>query len=121
MGAPFLIEGAVNGEFFAKYVQKVLCPEIKRGDIVVLDNVGVHKNKRAHELIEARGARVLYLPAYSPDMNPIEMAFSKLKARLRGRAARESEDLMSALADILKTFSVKQCRNFFRHAQYTSN
>jgi transposase len=120
MVAPFLIEGAVNGEVFAKYVEKVLCPELGPGDIVVMDNVGAHKNKSAVELIRKRGARVMYLPAYSPDLNPIEMAFSKLKARLRGRAARSIEDVMSALVEILRTFSARQCRNFFRHAQYAS-
>ena len=120
MRAPFLIEGAVNGEVFAKYVEKVLGPQLRPADIVVLDNIGVHKNKRAKALIEARGARVLYLPAYSPDLNPIEMGFSKLKAQLRGRAARTPGKLMSALAEILKGFSASECRNFFRHAQYAS-
>jgi transposase len=121
MGAPFLIEGAVNGEVFARYVEKVLGPELKAGDIVVLDNVGAHKHKRAVALIKARGAGVLYLPAYSPDLNPIEMGFSKLKSQLRSRAARSYDALLKELADILPTFSASQCRNFFRHAQYASN
>jgi len=121
MGAPFLIRGAVNGEVFASYVEKVLCPELKSGDIVVMDNVGFHKNKRAVSLIEACGARVLYLPPYSPDLNPIDPAFSKLKSGLRACGARTEEGLLKVLPKVLEGFSAKECANFFRHAQYASD
>jgi transposase len=83
LAAPFLIEGAVNAEVFTAYLRHVLCPELKKGDLVILDNLSTHKISSVAELITAQGATVRYLPAYSPDLNPIEMAFAKLKAQLR--------------------------------------
>jgi transposase len=118
--APFLIEGALDGDVFTTYLQKVLCPELRPGDMVVLDNLSTHKMARVGELIAACGAEVHYLPAYSPDFNPIEMAFAKLKAHLRQAAARTLGELQSALTHALNSFAPDHCRGFFRHAQYAS-
>lgn len=121
LAAPFLIEGAVNTEVFTAYLQQVLCPELREGDIVILDNLSTHKTASVATLISARGASVRYLPPYSPDLNPIELAFAKLKAHLRQAAARTLNDLQLALAQSLKTFSPIHCQGFFRHAQYGTN
>jgi len=118
--APFLIEGAVNAEVFAAYLQQVLCPELRQGDVVILDNLSTHKIASVAALISARGASVRYLPPYSPDLNPIEMAFAKLKSHLRQAAARTLADLQCALVNSLETFSPAHCQGFFRHAQYAS-
>lgn len=118
--APFLIAGAANTEVFAGYVRHVLCPELEAGDVVILDNLCIHKTAAVVELISARGASVRYLPAYSPDLNPIEQAFAKLKAHLRQAAARTLEDLQAALTESLATFAPEHCRGFFRHARYAS-
>lgn len=120
LAAPFLIEGAVNAEVFTAYLRHVLCPELKRGDMVILDNLSTHKISRVTELITAHGATVRYLPAYSPDLNPIEMAFAKLKAQLRQAAARSLPELQRALARCLSTFTPAHCQAFFRHARYPS-
>ena len=118
--APFLIEGAVNAEVFTAYLEQVLCPELRAGDVVILDNLSTHKIPGVATLIAARGASVRYLPPYSPDLNPIEMAFAKLKAHLRQAAARTLDDLQYALAHSLTTFRPAHCQGFFRHAQYAS-
>jgi len=119
--APFLFDGALDAEAFTTYLQHVLCPELKEGDVVILDNLSTHKIAAVKRLITAQGAEVRYLPAYSPDLNPIEQAFSKLKAHLRAAAARTLHDLHFALAQGLKTFQPDHCRNFFHHACYTTN
>jgi transposase len=119
--APFFIEGAVDAEVFTAYLQHVLCPELTPGDVVILDNLATHKIAAVARLIEARGASVRYLPAYSPDLNPIELAFAKLKAHLRQTAARTLDDLTGALASALQNFTPDHCRNFFRHAQYATD
>lgn len=116
--APFLIEGSANMEVFAAYVGKVLCPELREGDEVILDNLCIHKTPAVIQLIKARGASVRFLPPYSPDLNPIEMAFAKLKNHLRHEAARSLETLQLALARSLQRFEPDHCRGFFRHAQY---
>ena len=116
--APFLIEGAVNAEVFTAYLQAVLCPELHPGDVVILDNLSTHKIPCVAELITARGASVRYLPPYSPDLNPIEMAFAKLKAHLRQAAARTLAELQQGLVQSLRTFSPAHCQGFFRHARY---
>ena len=116
--APFLIEGAVNAEVLTAYLEQVLCPELCRGDIVVLDNLSTHKIPSVAALISARGATVRYLPPYSPDLNPIEMAFAKLKSHLRHEAARTLETLQPAVARSLSCFHPDHCQGFFRHAQY---
>ena len=118
--APFLIGGAVNAEVFTAYLQAVLCPELRPGDVVILDNLSTHKIPSVAELIAARGASVRYLPPYSPDLNPIEMAFAKLKAQLRQAAARTLAELQDSVAQSLRTFSPAHCQGFFRHAQYAS-
>lgn len=116
--APFLIEGSANMEVFAAYVRQVLCPELQAGDVVILDNLCIHKTPTVARLVEAKGATVRYLPAYSPDLNPIEMAFAKLKSHLRHAAARTLPDLQRAVALSLAQFAPDHCHGFFRHARY---
>jgi transposase len=118
--APFLIEGAVNAEVFLAYLRQVLCPELREGDIVILDNLATHKTAGVTDLISAQGATVRYLPAYSPDLNPIELAFAKLKSHLRQAAARTLDELQCALTQGLLTFNPQHCQGFFRHAHYAS-
>jgi transposase len=118
--APFFIEGAVDADVFTAYLQHVLCPELREGDIVILDNLSTHKIAAVEKLIGAQGASVRYLPAYSPDLNPIELAFAKLKAHLRQAAARTLDQLTLVLAEALQTFTPEHCRNFFHHANYTT-
>jgi transposase len=120
MTAPFLIEGAVDADVFTAYLQHVLSPELRPGDIVILDNLSTHKMARVGELIAATGAEVRYLPPYSPDLNPIEQAFAKLKAHLRQAAARTIAELQSALVEGLASFRPDHCQGFFRHACYAS-
>ena len=120
ISAPFFVEGAVDAAVFTTYLEHVLCPELQAGDIVILDNLSTHKIAAVTRLINARGASVRYLPAYSPDLNPIEQAFAKLKAHLREAAARTLDDLNDALAQALKSFSSEHCRNFFNHANYAT-
>jgi len=103
------------------YVETQLAPELEPGDIVILDNVASHKSERAAELVRQRSAWLLPLPPYSPDLNPIEMAFSKLKALLRKRAARPFDAICDALKDICALFDPEQCRNFFKAAGYEAN
>jgi transposase len=116
--APFTVDGAINGERFLAYVEDVLVPTLKPGDIVIMDNLRVHKMAGVREAIEAAGAKLRFIPPYSPDLNPIEMAFSKLKALLRAQAIRTVEVLWQALADICPNFSPQQCANYFRHDGY---
>jgi transposase len=116
--APLVVDGAVNGELFRAYVERVLVPELRRGDVVVLDNLSSHTAAGVRRAIEGAGCRVLYLPPYSPDLNPIENAFSKLKALLRRAAERTVEGLWSAIGRLLDAFSRRECRNYFRHCGY---
>jgi transposase len=118
--APFLIEGAVDTDVFTAYLQQVLGPELREGDTVILDNLATHKTASVAALLAARGARVRYLPPYSPDLNPIEQAFAKLKAHLRQTAARTLTDLQAALVPALASFTSAHCQGFFCHAQYAS-
>jgi transposase len=120
IAAPFLIEGPVDAEVFTVYLQQVLCPQLRAGDTLILDNLSTHKIQNVSRLLSARGVEVRSLPPYSPDLNPIELAFAKLKAHLRHAAARTLEDLHSALAAALQSFSAQHCQAFFRHAQYAS-
>jgi transposase len=120
IGAPFLIEGAVDGDVFRVYVQHILVPELKKGDIVICDNLATHKVENIEQPIQACGAELIYLPPYSPDLNPIEQAFSKLKAQLRQRSARTAEELLHVLGECLRTFHSSECLNFFKHAQYAT-
>ena len=118
MTAPFVLEGAMNGPMFLAYVKQCLVPTLKRGDIVVMDNLPVHKVAGVRQAIEAAGATLLYLPPYSPDLNPIEMAFSKFKAHLRKAAEHTIPGLLRRIARVVKAFSPQECRNFLRHAGY---
>ncbi len=116
--APCVFNGAVNGDLFLAYVEQVLVPTLINGDIVIMDNLGSHKVAGVRQAIEAAGARLLYLPPYSPDLNPIELAFAKLKALLRARAVRTVNALWNALGELVACFSPTECANFLRHAGY---
>jgi transposase len=118
MVAPCVVDGAIDGDMFLAYIEQVLVPELKPGDTVVMDNLSSHKVAGVKTAIEAAGATLLYLPPYSPDLNPIEMAFSKLKALLRAKALRTIDDLWQALGPLSNVFSAKECANYFRHAGY---
>ena len=116
--APFVIDEPVNGEIFRVYLQRCLIPTLRPGDIVVMDNLPAHKNDDVRRLIEAAGAQLRYLPPYSPDLNPIEMAFAKLKAHLRKAAERSIPALWDRIGSILDLFSEADCSAFFDHAGY---
>jgi len=116
--APFVLDGAMNGTMFLAYVNQCLAPTLKRGDIVIMDSLPVHKVSGVKEAIEGRGATLLYLPSYSPDLNPIEQAFSKLKAHLRKAAEETVPGLLRRIGRILDTFTARECTNFLRHAGY---
>jgi transposase len=116
--APMVIDGAMNGDLFVAYVEQVLVPALAPGDVVVMDNLSSHKRVRVRELIEAAGCTLLYLPPYSPDLNPIELAFAKLKALLRKAQERTVDGLWSFLGRALDLFSSEECRNYFRHCGY---
>ena len=118
MMAPMVLDGPMNRPAFLAYVSQVLVPELKPGDVVILDNLPAHKGSKVREAIEAAGASLLYLPPYSPDFNPIENAFAKLKALLRRAAARTIDDLWSAIRDALPHFTPQECANFFTAAGY---
>jgi transposase len=118
--APFLVEGSMDGEVFTAYLEHVLCPELRPGDTLILDNLSTHKVSSVSRLLSACGARVRYLPPYSPDLNPMEQAIAKLKAHLRQAAARTLEELLVAVSGALDSFSASHCQAFFRHAQYAS-
>lgn len=119
--APFVIQGAMDREAFNTWVGQELAPTLQPGDVVILDNLSVHRSARAVEMLAARGAWFLFLPQYSPDLNPIEMAFSKLKAHLRKAAARTFEALWTALGDICALFDEHECWNYFKAAGYASD
>jgi transposase len=116
--APFVVQGAMDREAFNVWVEQELAPALQPGDVVILDNLSVHKSARAAEALAARGAWFLFLPQYSPDLNPIEMAFAKLKAHLRKAAARTFEALWTALGDICAMFEPEECWNYFKAAGY---
>jgi transposase len=113
-----VLDGPMNGDAFLAYVRQVLIPELTPGDVVVADNLPAHNVAGVRDAIEAAGSSLLYLPPYSPDFNPIEMAFSKLKALLRAAAAKTIPDLWRAIADAIKQFKPDQCRNSFQAAGY---
>lgn len=116
--APWLLDGAMDGTAFLVYVRRVLAPSLSPGDIVVMDNLPAHKVAGVREAIEATGAHLRYLPPYSPDFNPIELAFAKLKAHLRKAAARTIPDLWDAIAQAIDTVHTDECANYFAHAGY---
>lgn len=118
MTAPMVLDGPIDGAWFLAYVEQVLCPTLRPGDIVIIDNLGSHKSDKVRLAIEACGASLLYLPKYSPDLNPIENAFAKLKALLRKAAARTLDQLHRAVAAGIDAFSLKECANYFTAAGY---
>jgi transposase len=119
--APLVIDGAVNGAMFRAYVEQVLVPELRRGDVVVMDNLSSHTVAGVRKAIEGTGCRLLYLPPYSPDLNPIENAFSKLRRLLRSAAERTVDESWSTIGRVLDCFRPDECRNYFRHCGYTHN
>lgn len=116
--APMVLDGAMNGAAFKAYTEQLLAPSLRPGDIVIMDNLPAHRVAGVREAIEARGASLLFLPPYSPDFNPIELAFAKLKALLRKAAARTVDTLWAAIADVIETFSPRECANYFSAAGY---
>lgn len=112
------VEGATTSRVFETYVKRLLAPALRPGQVVVMDNLGAHRPKRVRELIEARGCELLYLPAYSPDLNPIEEALSKIKHILRRIAARTKESLIEAMGRALAAVSARDVRGFFVHCGY---
>lgn len=116
--APWLLEGPIDGESFRTYVENVLVPTLGPGDIVIMDNLGSHKGKAVRALIRAAGAKLFFLPKYSPDLNPIEQVFAKLKHLLRKAAARTVEAVCTAIGEILGTFTPEECANYFKNSGY---
>lgn len=116
--APCVFDGPINGEAFRAYVQQCLVPTLRPGDVVIMDNLGSHKVAGIREAIEAAGARPLYRPPYSPDFNPIEQAFAKLKALLRKAAARTLDALVAAIAEALDAFTANECKNYLTNSGY---
>ncbi len=119
--APWVIDGPINRSVFDAYVETQLAPTLRKGDVVIMDNLSSHKSQRAAEAIQRQGAWVLFLPPYSPDLNPIEMAFAKLKAHLRARSVRTIDALWRAIGDICDLYAPKECRNYFIAAGYASD
>jgi len=118
--APWIIPGAMDRDAFDTYIETQLAATLSPGDVVILDNLKVHDSAKAKAALAERGAWFLFLPPYSPDLNPIEMAFAKLKAHLRAAGARTYEGLWRAVGNICELFDAKECWNFFRHAGYVS-
>ena len=116
--APMVLDGPINRNAFQAYVDQVLVPALSPGDVVVMDNLGSHKGPAVRRAIEAAGARLLYLPPYSPDFNPIENAFAKLKALLRKAAERTVDALWTTIGRLLDAFTPTECANYFRAAGY---
>jgi transposase len=116
--APFVIDRPMNGAIFQIYLRKCLAPTLAAGDIVVMDNLPAHKLAAVREIIEAAGASLLYLPPYSPDLNPIEQVFAKLKTLLRKAAKRSITDLWKQIGELLDEFSEQECRNYLRNSGY---
>ena len=116
--APFVIDAPMNGEWFLVYVEQVLAPTLSEGDIVIMDNLSSHKVAGVREAIEAKGARLLYLPAYSPDLNPIEQFFAKLKSLLRKAAARSIDTLWKVIGRIVRRIPSQECANYFANLGY---
>ena len=119
--APWVLDGPMNRRAFEIYVETQLAPTLAKGDVVIMDNLSSHKGPRVAELIQDRGAWPLFLPPYSPDLNPIEQAFAKLKQHLRKQGARTIEALWQAIGDICILFTPTECWNFFRHDGYAAD
>jgi transposase len=119
--APYVLDGAVNAELFAVYFEQVLVPMLLPNDIVIMDNLPAHKVPAVRRAIDAAGAQLLLLPPYSPDLNPIEMVFSQMKAKLRYEAHRSVEALWNALASVADAITPTQCASYFRHCGYSQS
>jgi transposase len=120
ISAPWIIDGPINGELFTIYAEQVLAPTLVKGDIVILDNLGSHKGQAARNAIRARGAHLIFLPPYSPDLNPIEQVFAKLKHLLRDAQPRDVEATWRKVGKLLDLFSPDECANYFRNSGYVS-
>jgi transposase len=118
--APWVLDDPIDGENFRTYVERVLVPTLKPGDIVIMDNLGSHKGKAVRQLIRAAGAKLIFLPKYSPDLNPIEQVFAKLKHLLRKCAARTVETICAAIGQLLQAFTPQECANYFTNAGYAA-
>ena len=121
MVAPMTLDGPINGDWFEAYVRHVLIPTLRPGDMVIMDNLSSHKRASAREMIEAAGARLMFLPPYSPDFNPIEMAFAKLKALLRKAAARTVTGLWDIIGELVDCFTPQECANYFAACGYDAD
>ncbi len=121
LSAPWIIDGPITRSAFDTYIETQLAPTLRQGDVVILDNLAVHKSERAAECLRQRGAWFLFLPAYSPDLNPIEQAFAKLKAHLRKAEARTFDALWRAIGDICALFEPQECWNYLKAAGYASD
>src|SRR6201992_3401405 len=121
ISAPWVLDGPMNRDAFLTYVEAVLAPTLAAGDMVVIDNLPAHKGEEVKKIIQGRGATLVFLPPYSPDLNPIEILFAKLKALLRAKALRTIGDLWNALGPIADCVSSEECNNFLRHAGYSQS
>jgi transposase len=118
--APLVVDGPMNGDVFLAYVQQQLLPTIDAGDVVVMDNLAAHKKAGVREAIESRGASLVYLPPYSPDLNPIELLFAKLKCLLRSAEERTMPDLWNRLSQLVDRFAPRECTNYYKHCGYAT-
>ena len=118
--APWVIDGPINGELFTLYVEKILAPTLAKGDVVILDNLGSHKGKAARRILRQAGAHMLFLPPYSPDLNPIEQLFAKLKHLIRAAEPRTVEATWRKVGQILDLFSPAECANYLKNTGYAS-
>jgi transposase len=118
MGASLVVEGSTNGMVFETYLEDVLLPTLEKGQVVVMDNLSAHKGERVREMIEGKGCQLVYLPPYSPDFNPIEQAFSKLKSYLRAACARSQDMLIEVIGKALSTITVSDAEGYFEHCGY---
>ena len=116
--APWLIDRPINGEGFRTYVERVLVPTLRPGELVIMDNLGSHKGKAVRQAIRSAGAKLFFLPKYSPDLNPIEQLFAKLKHMLRNAAARTVEAVVAAVGQLLDAYTAQECANYFANAGY---
>ena len=121
LAAPCVLDGPLNGPAFVAWTEQMLAPELRPGDIVIMDNLSSHKVQGVRQAIEAAGAQLRYLPPYSPDMNPIEQVFAKLKTLLRKTAARTQESLWQAIGALLENFPPAECAHYIRHCGYGSS
>ena len=118
--APCLFDGPINGQRFLAYVEQALVPTLKPGDVVILDNLGSHRGKAVRQAIRKAGAHLIFLPKYSPDLNPIEQLFAKLKTLLRKKAARTVNAIQGAIGELLDSFTPQECANYLTNAGYAS-